>query len=322
MIDQCLEQSRGLRTGLRAGLLMLGLALSCLPAAAADWVERPFNPPIGSRWIIQMAISKEEFRHENGRDSVKKSTRTVTSELTIEAKTATGYRVVYRRTNFTYDGDADKAAVMRPALAALNNISLRLITDASGKPLKVENLDDIKAGLWKMVDTLATANNDAQLAAAVRNLLSGMADIDTTQAAELYTDDLPGLARGQNTGLKLGEARRASTTEANPLGNMVTNTELSIASADPASGRVRLLRTESYDADSIRQFLVAMVKRAGGGNADDMKEMDIVLDGRTDIDVVDGMTRALHEQSTLTANLMGNRVVTTNRKDVTVTPAP
>src|SRR5450432_3293421 len=160
MIDQCLEPSRGLRTGLRAGLFALGLALSCLPAAAADWAERPFIPPIGIRWIIQMAISKEEFRHENGRDSVKKSTRTVTSELTFEAKTATGYRVVYRRTKFSYDGDADKAAVMRPALAALNNITLRLVTDANGKPLKVENLDDIKSGLRKMVDTLATANND------------------------------------------------------------------------------------------------------------------------------------------------------------------
>jgi len=305
-----------------AVLAVLGLALSCLPAAAADSVERAFNPPVGSRWIIEMAVNKEEARHENGRDSLKKSTRKITSELTIEAKTATGYRVIYRRTKFSYDGEPEKAAAMRSALAALNNITLRVTTDASGKPLQVENIDDIKAGLRTMVDRLAAANDNAQLAAAVRNLLAGMADIDGAKAAELYLDELPALARGQNTGLKIGEVRRASTAEPNPLGTMVTNTELSIASADPVSGRVRLLRTESYDAESIRQFLSAMVTRAGGSNAGDMKEMKISLDGRTEIDVADGMTRALHEQSTMSANLMGNTVVTTDRKDVTVSPAP
>jgi hypothetical protein len=50
-----------------------------------------------------------------------------------------------------------------------------------------------------MVDRLAATNDNAQLVAAVRNLLSGMADIDAAQAAELYLDDLPALARGQNT---------------------------------------------------------------------------------------------------------------------------
>jgi len=315
-----LPQSVG--AAVREGLIVLGLVFSCLSAAASDWVERPFNPPAGSRWIIEMAIATEEVRRENGRDSVKNSTRTVTSELIIEAKTAAGYRVVYRRIEFSYDGDTDKAAMMRAALAALNNITLQVTADASGKPLKVKNLDDIQNGLRTMVSRLAAANDDAQLAAALHNLLGGMADINVTQAAELYLDDLPALARGQNTGLKIGEVRRASRAEANLLGTLVTNTELSIASVEPESGHLWLLRREFYDPSSIQQFLVAMVKRAGGSNAADMTKMNISLDGRTDIDVVDGMTRPRHEQSTMSANLMGNPLVTTDRKDVIVSSAP
>jgi hypothetical protein len=55
---------------------------------------------------------------------------------------------------------------------------------------------------------------------------------------------------------------------------------------------------------STRQFLVAMVKRAGGSNAADMTKMNVSLDGRTVIDVVGGVTRALHVQSKMSANLM------------------
>lgn len=50
--------------------------------------------------------------------------------------------------------------------------------------------------------------------------------------------------------------------------------------------------------------------------------MEISLNAETDIEVSGGMTRALHRRSTTSSNLLGNTVLITDRKDVTVTPAP
>jgi hypothetical protein len=302
--------------------LMLGLAvLAPRVAAATEWVERAYKPPVGSRWIIARSISKEQRKHENGVDSVSKRTISYTGELTIDGKTADGFRITYRRIKFAYDGEENRAEMLA-ALAALNNIAIHAVTDASGKPLRVENLDDIKRGLNRMIAALVVTHKDVQVALAARRLLAGMTRIDDKQAAEQYLDELPGLAMGQNTGLKIGEVRRAKVEEPNGIGPpLVKNTALTIAAADAANGKVHLRLTETYDADSVRRFVIALRKKAGDSNADDAKDMQITMEAATDIEVVDGMTRSLHEETTTSANFFGNTSVTKSRKDVTVTPA-
>jgi hypothetical protein len=34
-------------------------------ASAADWVERPYNPPLGSRWTIERDLATEEDKWSN-----------------------------------------------------------------------------------------------------------------------------------------------------------------------------------------------------------------------------------------------------------------
>jgi hypothetical protein len=162
---------------------------------------------------------------------------------------------------------------------------------------------------------------DPQIAANVRQLLEGLTRLDAEQAAQASLDEVPALAIGQNTGLKPGQTRRDAVAVANGIGPpMIKRMALSIASADAASGDVRFALTEDYDPDSIRALLVALAGKLGR-DPEDMKRMNITLDGRTDIEVAGGMTRAMHRQSTMMSNLMGNTLVIKDRKDVTVTPA-
>ena len=58
-------------------------------AAADEWVERKFDPPIGSKWIIEREIDIEK----NSGGTMVGHTQKDTALLTIEARNETGYVV-------------------------------------------------------------------------------------------------------------------------------------------------------------------------------------------------------------------------------------
>lgn len=119
-------------------------------------------------------------------------------------------------------------------IGTLENIEYRGEMDASGKPLRVDNVDEVKAGLRKRVDRLAGL--DPANAATLRQTFAPLLDVDATSAVNSL-DELPNLALAQTTGLKLGETRRSSFSEPSGIGPpLVINRELWIAKADPASG--------------------------------------------------------------------------------------
>ena len=286
--------------------------------AASAYADVLYDPPAGSRWIIQRDLLKEETTHEFGKTSHEKSTLKITAELTIKAKTPGGFHVTYARRKSSYEGD--KAVAMRASLAALENIEMRVITDPAGKPLRVENFEDIKTGVRKVIDGLA-ATLDRETAAALRNMMAGMTQFDAAKAAELYLDELADLAAGQNTGLKPGEERKAVVTLPNPIGpGFVTTRTLSMISADPAKGDAKLVLTEVHDPESLRAFIAHLLKQ-GGGNPNDAKQMDLAMDARTDMDVVGGMVRVLKRESTTSKKATGNYVITKSFKTVTLTQA-
>jgi hypothetical protein len=296
-------------------VLMLAAVLTVAATARADAL---YAPPVGSRWVIQRDLYKEETSHENGKTDVKKSTLKITAELVVKAKTPGGFQMTYARRKSSYDGE--NAGAMRASLAALENIEMRATTDLTGKPLRVENFEDIKAGVRKMIDTLAAAT-DRETAAALRTMLAGMTQIDGIKAAELYLDELGDLAAGQNTGLKAGEQRQTTVTLPNPMGpGFVSTRTLSMVSADPAKGDAKLLLTEVHDPESIRAFIAHLLK-SSGGDPNDAKAMELSLEAKSDIEVAGGMTRSLKRESTTSNRLTGNYRLIKSFKTVTVTPA-
>ena len=120
---------------IQARVLPLALAGAFAFAASAraeEWVERPFNPPVGSRWIIQ----SDETTEENRNGSVQTSIVKFTSELTYEERTVEGFRVNYVIRNA--QSDAHTAALLGPAAKALENVVVRATVSPSGMPMRIE----------------------------------------------------------------------------------------------------------------------------------------------------------------------------------------
>lgn len=309
-----------------ARLAALCLLLTCTGQVRADdWVERTYDPSVGSRWSIDATQSSENVTG----GSTQASTTTIKAELIFEQKLTDGFHVTYVTHDTTFEGDARTAAMIGPAAKALDNIPIRATLSANGTPLRVDNLDEVLAAAHTAVDRFtASLGGNPQVAAAAGKMVTGMLIADAQNAPRIYLATLLMLAVGQNTGLRPGETRNAVEDAANPLTGtpIKSNTTLRIDSADPATGNVRYIRTRTFDPDALKSLLGGVAQQMGGGNTElsqklgeFLKQMSLTLDSRTEIAVEQGMTRGLEEEDTATTSGLGETIVKHIHKQVTVT---
>ncbi len=164
-------------------------------------------------------------------------------------------------------------------------------------------------------------------------MMSGMLTVDAKQAADLYLENVPALAIGQQTGLKLGDIRRNVEETPSPFGGggiVKSNIAFQIVTADAASGKVNYLRTSATDMDSIRDLTLKLSRQlltAAGDKATAdkiegiMKQMDMSMNNRTEIEVEGGMTRRVRDQADIRVSAMGRTFTKREVKTITVTPA-
>jgi hypothetical protein len=256
------------------------------------------------------------------------------AELTIDEKTADGFRISYVNRGTTTDGNDPSVTLLRSAIKALENVTIRATTDASGKPVRVDNLDEAKAAMRAMKEGMFEPFKDKpQLVALLNQMMTGLIEVDASQAASAYIDELPALAKAQGTGMKLGDIRRSTKSSENPLGGgaLKSNAVFELIAADAKTGKLTFVNTTSYDVDSLKDFMQSMTKKllaAAGDGAKPaqidslIKSMKLSLDERTVFEVEDGMTRKLSEKSVTTAGAMGQTLSKTETRTITVTPAP
>jgi hypothetical protein len=319
------ERLAALVTGL--WVIAVGLALAGPAAIAAEWVERPFHPVVGSRWIIQ---SQETEEDKAGSTVVGTSTKKITALLTFEEKLTDGYRITYRRTDSSYEGDADDPVTARAALAAMQGHTFRAVTDLAGKPLRVENLPELRAALRKAIDDVAATAASPEITAAIKKMMADFADIDDKRAAEKNLDDVPAMALGQNTGLKIGEVRRQTVTEPLPGASPLLKTaSLTLVEAAPDGAKARFEAVEVTDPESMRAMLLSYLGKldaSDGGvreQIDLIKKMQFAQEQKTGIEVTAGMTRTLDIAMTTSKHIPGEAdVLITNHRVVTISPAP
>jgi hypothetical protein len=304
---------------MRKLVLALAATLACIAAArAADWVERPYDPPAGSHWIIQ---SKDVTEVDSNGQHVQTSLAT-TAELIFEQKTAEGFRVTYIMRNSAYEGDARTAALVSPVGKALENLAIHATIAPNGMPLHVENLDEVQTAARTAIDGMTTPLTGKLEATILRRMVTGMLIADENRAPRLYLGSLATLALGQNTGLRPGETRSSVEEVASPLNGVPikSSTTLRIDNADPATGKARLIRTRAFDADGVKEFLRKLVPQlAGDQNFDNvMRQATMVLDSRMEMDVEGGMTRVMRQEDTATGTISGHSFVRHNHVVVTV----
>ncbi len=299
-----------LRPSAAFAALLFAAAFAAPPAQAASWSEPAFAPAVGSRWLIEsdtdtVTVKSAGPQHEHVH---------MTGELTFAGKTAAGYRVVYVMRDITVEGASQSAALMRNMMRALRGVTVRGSTDAKGKPVSVENLDEVRAAFRKSLDSLMESLKGKGRAAAVINqAMSGFLTVQGTQAAEFYLGELTQLAAWQNTGLKPGDVRRETPNQQSPIGGnpIKVNIETRIDKADATTGDVRYMRTRSFDTEALKDWTLDLVKRLQGDKLPAaelekvFKQLTMSMDMRATIAVKGGMTRLIDEQEDLVVSAMG-----------------
>jgi hypothetical protein len=299
------------------------------PALAQVYVERPYDPPIGSRWQIVSQSDTEEMREAAGQRDQHFS---ALAELTIEEKLPDGFRITYVTRGIDASGSVPGTEVAAAAFQSMKDIVIRARTDRSGKPVAIENLDEVRGKMRTVVDRVAEAFKDKpEMATVMRQILESMLLADDKRAAELYIDEIPTLASVQNTGLKPGDEARASEEMPSPLGGTIRSVTITkLAAWDGAAGTARYVRTREFDKDALRAFVLAMVRKMQPA-ADDkitpqmielMKQINFTLTSDGTFSLEGGMTRSVVENSTVAVNLMGHTFTKSEKKTVTVTPLP
>jgi hypothetical protein len=298
------------------------------PALAQSWTEQPYDPPVGGRWQILSQTDSEENRAAGEK---RDQHLTVRSELTIEEKLADGLRISFVTREITARGNAPGTELAATAFGAMKDIVIRARTDRSGKPVEVENLEELRTTMRSVIDRMVTGLKNPQVAAVIKDMLEKTILVEGREAARTYIEDVPLLAVAQNTGLAAGAGRRETEEVPNPLGGTIKSTVTTrLESWDAAAGTARYVRTRDTDPEAVRAFALALVRKIMPAAGNDitpkmievMEQIKFDMSSRASFDVEAGMTRRVEEVSTITVNLMGRSMTKTDKKVIQVTPLP
>jgi hypothetical protein len=314
----------------RARVLAAMVAVAAtLGAARAVAAEPVYDPPVGSRWIIETETRGEEARPEGSTTSLVR----MRAELTVEEKTPDGFSISWVQRGATVEGNARDVPLRRAYANVLENVVIRASTDSSGKPLRIDNLDEARAAMRSSADGLAAQFAERPAARALFDqLMSELIEVDTGRAASVYVDALAVLAVAHNTGLKRGEFRSTSRPAENPLGGdaLISNERFELAE-DDAAGRLTFVNVTSIDAASMSDFMQSFAKGLLAASGDSvtpakvdwlMKSMVFSFNKRAEFEVEDGMTRKVNEKSTTVFRGIEQNLIQTEARTITVTRAP
>jgi len=305
------------------------LALVTLGTAWANAAGAIYDPPVGSRWIIETETRGEETRPEGSTTSLVRTR----AELIVEQKTPDGFRISWVQRGATVEGNARDVPLRRAYAGVLENVVIRASTDSAGKPLRIDNLDEARAAMRSSADGLVAQFAERPAARALFDqLMSELTEVDAGSAASVYVDGLATLAVAQNTGMKRGEFRSTSKPAENPLGGdaLISNERFELAEAD-AAGRLTFVNVTSIDAASMSDFMHSFAKGLLAASGDSVtparvellvKSMVFSFDKRAEFEVEDGMTRKVSEKSTTVFRGMEQNLIQTEARTIAVTRAP
>ena len=307
------------------------LASLCAQAALAQsWSEPRYSPEVGSRWRIESRLDSEKTQGPRGSTSLHGES---VAELTIDGKLADGFRISYVIRKIGFTGNAPQAPAMNAAFGAMQGVIVHARTDAAGRPVMVENIDEVRGVMRQVFDRMiASLADKPEVTAMVKRMIQPMLDLDGSKATKIYLDNLPQLADAQNTGLHPGEVRRVTQDITSPFGGPPIKATVTtrLVAWDDAAGTARILRKRELEPGALKAATLAMMRKAIAATGKPMppkmaemfKKFDLQIDSETTIDVKHGMTRRLEKHSTTTASGFGNTAREQQTVLVTVTRLP
>jgi hypothetical protein len=313
----------------RAGALAIVFALvATFDVAPAFAAEPVYDPQVGSRWMVETEARSEEIRPEGTATSMIRTR----GEMTIEQKTADGFRISWVQRDATVEGNARSVPLRRAYMKVLENVVIRASTDPSGKPLHIDNLDEAKAAMRAAASGLVEQFDRRPAARALFDqLMSELVEVDAGSAASVYVDALAVLAAAQNTGMKPGEFRQVTKPAENPLGGDALKSTERFELVDADAARFKFVNVTSVDAADMDEFMQSFARSLLAASGDSVtpervrqlvSSMVFSFDKRAEFEVEGGMTRKVTESSKTVFRGMEQNLIQTDIRTITVTPVP
>ena len=313
------------RAGALAAFVAAVTMFDIAPAFAAEPV---YDPQVGSRWMVETEARSEEIRPEGTATSMIR----MRGELTIEQKTADGFRISYVQRDATVEGNARSVPLRRAYMKVLENVVIRASTDPSGKPLHIDNLEEAKATMRAAASGLVEQFDRRPAARALFDqLMSELVDVDAGSAASVYVGALAVLAVAQNTGMNSGEFRQVTKPAENPLGGDALKSTEQFELVDADAARLKFVNVTSVDAADMDEFMQSFARSLLAASGDSVTpervrqlvgSMVFSFDKRAEFEVEGGMTRKVAESSRTVFRGMEQNLIQTDVRTITVTPAP
>jgi hypothetical protein len=313
----------------RAGALAMAVAaIAMFDVAPAFAAEPVYDPQVGSRWTVETEARSEEVRPEGTATSLIRTR----GELTIEQKTADGFRISYVQRDATIEGNARSVPLSRAYMKVLENIVIRASTDSAGKPLHIDNLDEAKVAMRDAASGL-TEQFDRRPAtrALFDQLMSELVEVGAENAASVYVDALAVLAVAQNTGMKAGDFKQVTKPAENPLGGDALKSTERFELVDADAARLKFVSVTSVDAADMNEFMQSFARGLLAASGDSVtpervrqlvNSMVFSFDKRAEFEVEGGMTRKVAENSRTVFRGLEQNLIQTDMRTITVTPAP
>jgi hypothetical protein len=313
----------------RAGALVMAVAaIAMFDVAPAFAAEPVYDPQVGSRWTVETEARSEEVRPEGTATSLIRTR----GELTIEQKTADGFRISYVQRDATVEGNARSVPLSRAYMKVLENIVIRASTDSAGKPLRIDNLDEAKVAMRDAASGL-TEQFDRRPAtrALFDQLMSELVEVGAENAASVYVDALAVLAVAQNTGMKAGDFKQVTKPAENPLGGDALKSTERFELVDADAARLKFVSVTSVDAADMNEFMQSFARGLLAASGDSVtpervrqlvNSMVFSFDKRAEFEVEGGMTRKVAENSRTVFRGLEQNLIQTDMRTITVTPAP
>jgi hypothetical protein len=305
-------------------------AIAMFDIASAFAAEPVYDPQVGSRWMVETESRSEEVRPDGTATSMIKTR----GELTIEQKTADGFRISYVQRDATVEGNARSVPLSRAYVKVLESVVIRASTDPSGKPLHIDNLDEAKAAMHGAASGLVEQFDRRPATRALFDqLMSELVEVDARSATSVYIDALGVLAVAQNTRLKPGEFRQVTKPAENPLGgDALKSTErFELIAADAAATRLKFANVTYVDPADMDEFMQSFARSLLAASGDSVtpervrqlvSSMVFSFDKRAEFEVEGGMTRKVAETSRTVFRGMEQNLIQTDMRTIAVTPAP
>jgi hypothetical protein len=313
----------------RAGALATVIAaMAMFDVAPAFAAEPVYNPQVGSRWTVETETRSEEVRPDGTATSLIRTR----GELTIEQKTAEGFRISYVQRDATVEGNARSVPLSRAYTKVLENVVIHASTDPAGKPLHIDNLDEAKAAMRDAASGLVEQFDRRPATRALFDqLMSQLVEVGAENAASVYVDALGVLAVAQNTGMKAGEFRQVTKPAENPLGGDALKSTERFELVDADAARLKFVNVTSVDAADMNEFMQSFARGLLAASGDSVtpervrqlvNSMVFSFDKRAEFEVEGGMTRKVAENSRTVFRGLEQNLIQTDMRTITVTPAP